>query len=128
MKRIRLNAKQKRLVEDNLPVVAFVVNHVRYTTFSASLGFDEAKSVATLELVKRARTFKPAKGLRFGTYAFQAIGSALRDAAVRRQRQMPRGGETPYEVLAAPARGLSPDLEAVAREEFALSGVSGQPA
>jgi DNA-directed RNA polymerase specialized sigma subunit len=119
-----LTVRQRRLVEENLPFVNYVVAHPRYRSFSAALGFDEAKSVAQMELVMRARTFDPSKGLKFGTYAMQAIGSALRDAAMRRQRQMPLGGEVPAAVRNLPCRSLEPEMEAMVREEF----VSAQPA
>jgi DNA-directed RNA polymerase specialized sigma subunit len=120
-----LTAKQRRLVEENLPFVNYVMAHPRYRSFSASLGLDEAKSVAQMEFVMRARTFDPSKGLKFGTYAMQAIDSALRDAALRRQRQMPLGAEVPAAVRNARCRGLEPDMEAVVREAV---GVSADPA
>jgi len=63
-----------------------VIHDRRYRSFAAVLG-DEAESVITLDLVKRALTFDPSKGVKFATYAYPSLSQSLIRASLRAQRE-----------------------------------------
>jgi RNA polymerase sigma factor (sigma-70 family) len=78
----RLSAEQSRLVEDNQGIAITLLNRMRPWA-----DHDAAADVAFDALINAALCYDPARGVKFGTYAWSAIRFEL-CRAVRRMRRV----------------------------------------
>ncbi len=82
-----LTAEQSQLAADNFPLVLFAVRQLWRVNPMVSLLEDDAIGEGYLALVKAARIFNPARGIKFSTYAMRAIKTEVAHAAERWSRK-----------------------------------------
>ena len=75
----RLTGDQKKLVENNLPLVRWIVAKMHRFAVQSLGGYAEAISCGNLHLCHAAILFDPSRGVQFGTYATVVIRSRLYD-------------------------------------------------
>jgi RNA polymerase sigma factor for flagellar operon FliA len=85
---LRTKEERDRLIEKYLPLVHHVVARLP-VTMPATLARDDFYSVGVIGLMHAARTYDPARGASFKTFAFTAIRGAILDE-IRRHDPVPR--------------------------------------
>jgi RNA polymerase sigma factor (sigma-70 family) len=85
-----LDERQSKLVEDNMPLVNYMVNRMRDVVCASGLGYDDAVAAGNLGLCRAAKRYKPDRGAKFSTYAGRAIYMSILDAAQKTHPMMKR--------------------------------------
>lgn len=87
-----MTEKEKRLIEDNMKLVYFIIN--KY--YPAFIHDEDLKQIGMLGLCKAAMTFDETKGL-FSTYSFKVIKNEI-GMEFRRRRKPPQTISLNYEI------------------------------
>ena len=69
--KIHLNAEQRKMVEENLPVIQKVISkHVMLNESVDGMGYDDIYQIGSIGLCKAAVTYRSGSDASFQTYAF----------------------------------------------------------
>lgn len=98
-----MTPEQLRLVEDNIPLVGYIVG--KHYRNAPQLGeFDDIIQIGSIGLCKAAETYRPDKGFKFSTYAGRCIRNEIK-MALRAQKQLLRAGDADSISIDAPSDG-----------------------
>lgn len=98
-----MTPEQLRLVEDNIPLVGYIVGK-NYRNAPQLGEFDDIIQIGSIGLCKAAETYRPDKGFKFSTYAGRCIRNEIK-MALRAQKQLLRAGDADSISIDAPSDG-----------------------